>query len=43
MNEAVEFHLEGMCEDGDEIPDIFNSEYELSFRFDSCNQSSVNS
>jgi predicted RNase H-like HicB family nuclease len=34
MNEAVEFHLEGMREDGDEIPEIFNSEYELVFRFD---------
>ncbi|MDR1980082.1 MAG: type II toxin-antitoxin system HicB family antitoxin [Tannerellaceae bacterium] len=34
MNEAVEFHLEGMCEDGDEIPEIFNSEYELVFHFD---------
>lgn len=34
MNEAVEFHLEGMREDGDEIPEIFNSEYELVFHFD---------
>jgi len=29
MEEAVEFHLEGMREDGDEIPRVFNSEYEL--------------
>jgi len=34
MNEAVEFHLEGMREDGDEIPEVFNSEYELLFHFD---------
>lgn len=34
MNEAVEFHLEGMREDGDEIPEVFNSEYELVFHFD---------
>jgi predicted RNase H-like HicB family nuclease len=34
MNEAVEFHLEGMREDDDEIPEIFNSEYELVFHFD---------
>jgi predicted RNase H-like HicB family nuclease len=34
MNEAVDFHLEGMREDGDEIPEIFNSEYELIFHFD---------
>jgi predicted RNase H-like HicB family nuclease len=30
--EAVEFHLEGMREDGDEIP--FSSDYELVFKFD---------
>lgn len=34
MNEAVEFHLEGMREDGDEIPEGFNSVYELVFLFD---------
>ena len=33
MNEAVDFHLEGMREDGDEIPEVFNSEYELVFLF----------
>jgi predicted RNase H-like HicB family nuclease len=31
MDEAVEFHLEGMREDGDEIPEVFNSAYELYF------------
>jgi predicted RNase H-like HicB family nuclease len=30
--EAVEFHLEGMCEDGEIIP--FPEKYELSYRFD---------
>jgi hypothetical protein len=30
--EAVEFHLEGMREDGEKIP--FGEEYELSYRFD---------
>ncbi len=34
MKEAVEFHLEGMREDGDEIPDVFNSGYELVYNFD---------
>jgi len=34
MKEAVEFHLEGMREDRDEIPVVFNSEYELVYRFD---------
>ena len=34
MKESVEFHLEGMREDGDEIPVVFNSEYELVYRFD---------
>ncbi len=33
-SEAVKFHLDGMREDGDEIPEIFNSEYELVFHFD---------
>ena len=33
MEEAVEFHLEGMREDGDEIPRVFNSKYELVYRF----------
>ncbi|HCC51096.1 MAG TPA: HicB family protein [Porphyromonadaceae bacterium] len=35
IKEAVEFHLEGMREDGDDIPKQFTGEYELSFRFDS--------
>ena len=30
--EAVEFHLEGMCEDGEEIP--FSADYELVYKFD---------
>ena len=34
MYEAVEFHLEGMIEDGDVIPEPFNKEYRLVFRFD---------
>jgi predicted RNase H-like HicB family nuclease len=33
MDEAVEFHLEGMREDGDEIPEVFNSGYELVYHF----------
>ena len=34
MYEAVEFHLEGMVEDGIAIPEPFNEEYQLVFRFD---------
>jgi predicted RNase H-like HicB family nuclease len=34
MRGAVEFHLEGMQEDGDEIPAVFNNEYELVYQFD---------
>ena len=34
MYEAVEFHLEGMVEDGDDIPAEFKGEYRLVFRFD---------
>ena len=34
MYEAVEFHLEGMSEDGDDIPEEFKGEYRLVFRFD---------
>ncbi|MDR1716326.1 MAG: type II toxin-antitoxin system HicB family antitoxin [Prevotella sp.] len=34
MGEAVEFHLEGMREDGDEIPEVFDSGYELVYKFD---------
>ena len=34
MYEAVEFHLEGMAEDGIDIPDPFNEKYRLVFRFD---------
>jgi len=34
MSEAVEFHLDGMKEDGDEIPHEFMGEYELIFQFD---------
>lgn len=32
VSEAVEFHLEGMREDGDDIP--FSSDYELVYKFD---------
>lgn len=31
---AVEFHLEGMVEDGDEIPEFFAGEYKLTFELD---------
>jgi predicted RNase H-like HicB family nuclease len=34
MKESVEFHLEGMKEDGDEIPLEFQQDYELVYRFD---------
>jgi predicted RNA binding protein YcfA (HicA-like mRNA interferase family)/predicted RNase H-like HicB family nuclease len=34
MTEAVEFHLEGMREDGEEIPETFSGQYELVFHFD---------
>ena len=34
IKEAVEFHLEGMREDGDEIPEPFTKEYQLTYRFD---------
>ena len=34
MNEAVAGHLEVSREFGDEIPEPFNGEFELSFRFD---------
>jgi predicted RNase H-like HicB family nuclease len=34
MAEAVDFHLEGMREDGDEIPAMFQGEFMLVFRFD---------
>ena len=34
IKEAVEFHLEGMREDGDEIPAVFEGEYEFIFQFD---------
>jgi len=37
MYEAVEFHLEGMVEDGDDIPEPFKKEYRLVFRFDTEN------
>ena len=34
MAEAIEFHLDGMREDGDDIPNEFSEEYELLFQFD---------
>ena len=33
ISEAVEFHIEGMLEDGEKIP--FGAQYELMYRFDS--------
>lgn len=33
-SEALEFHLEGMKEDGDEIPECLQGEYELEFEAD---------
>ncbi|MDR2839677.1 MAG: type II toxin-antitoxin system HicB family antitoxin [Paludibacter sp.] len=32
--DAVEFHLDGMREDGDEIPSAFATDYELIYKFD---------
>ena len=43
MKEAVEFHLEGMREDGDEIPEVFNSDYELVYRFDPSSSGAIRS
>lgn len=34
IREAVEFHLAGMHEDGDDIPEPFTKEYQFVFRFD---------
>jgi predicted RNase H-like HicB family nuclease len=34
MEEAVAFHLEGLREDGNTIPDVFSSRYELSYQFE---------
>ena len=34
VSDAVIFHLEGMREDGDEIPSIFLGEYRLIYSFD---------
>jgi predicted RNase H-like HicB family nuclease len=34
IEKAVAFHLEGLKEEGLEIPDIFNDEYELVFKLD---------
>ena len=33
ISEAVAFHLEGMREDGDELPEIFTKEYQFTFHF----------
>jgi len=32
--EGLEFHLEGMREDGDPIPDVFEGEYEITYKWD---------
>ena len=34
ISEAIKFHLEGMKEDGDAIPDSFTGDFELEFKFD---------
>ena len=34
IEEAIQFHLEGMKEDGDTIPASFKGKYELVFKFD---------
>ena len=34
ITQAVEFHLEGMEEDDDEIPEVFAGRYKLVFEFD---------
>jgi len=34
MQNGVEFHLEGMREDGDAIPDVFLKPYQLVYQFD---------
>ena len=34
MQEAVEFHLEGLREDGEKVDPIFDRDFELVFRFD---------
>ena len=34
ISEAVAFHLDGMREDGDEIPPAFSGEYEFVYHFD---------
>lgn len=34
IKEAVEFHLDSMSEDGDEIPAVFKGDYELVYTFD---------
>lgn len=34
IKEAIEFHLEGMREDGDPIPSVFEGEYKLVYKFD---------
>jgi len=34
MEEAIEFHLEGMREDGEDIPADFQKRYELVYHFD---------
>jgi hypothetical protein len=35
MQSAVEFHLDGMREDGDDIPDVFLNPFQLVYQFDS--------
>ncbi len=34
VKEGIEFHLEGLREDGDEVPEVFNSGYTLVFKWD---------
>jgi predicted RNase H-like HicB family nuclease len=33
MKEAIEFHVKSSIEDGDDIPEVFNGEYELNFKY----------
>jgi hypothetical protein len=39
MKEAMAFHVDGLREDGDTVPDVFNNEYELVFLFDNIEKS----
>ena len=34
VKEGIEFHLEGLREDGDRVPEVFNSDYTLVYKWD---------